>query len=237
MTRLKWLLIGLLIALPVAGGSAAAFSWGSGRIVAEKRSVPAFQGIDLMGSATVYLKQGPKQTLEVRTDDNLMRLLETSVINDTLRIGFRQSVARYSKCEIRITAPQIKYINVSGSGVIQGQNKLHAPAVSINISGSGALVLDLEARQVSIRIAGSGNGEIAGKAAELTAQISGSGGLSAFAFPVPRADVAISGSGTGKINVTEILTARISGSGTVEYRGNPLVNAFTSGSGRIAAAD
>ena len=237
MSKIKWLLIGLVIGIVLVQSIGFTFIWGSGRVVSENRTVPGFQGIDLSGSPEVFIRQGAKQSLVVRTDDNLLKHLETRVEGGTLKIRFREGVSRVTQCKIYITMAQLRALNISGSGSIQSENRFDSNDVATWISGSGNLKLNLETRRAMTRISGSGNCELKGKADELTAEISGSGNLNAFDFPVPEADVAISGSGNCNLDVSRALTARISGSGSVSYRGNPTVNAAAFGSGQIRAVN
>ena len=47
------------------------------------------------------------------------------------------------------------------------------------------------------------------------------------------ADISISGSGSAKVWVTQLLIVHISGSGSVDYRGNPRIVPKISGSGSV----
>lgn len=179
--RIEWILL-ILIGVIVLYSSGLAWTWGSGRIASEVRTVPAFDSIDLRGSGHVHLKEGSEQFLKVETDDNLLKRLETKVVFGCLRIGFRPGTIHGTRCEIYITMPRCKNLFVSGSGSIESEGMVHSDNVSLNISGSGNAVLDVETHKLDVVISGSGNANLIGKADELNAVISGSGNLGAFGF-------------------------------------------------------
>ena len=108
-----------------------------------------------------------------------------------------------------------------------------ADPVDAQISGSGDLSLELEARSVIARISGSGGIAMSGRTESLETRISGSGGLSAFDLETGNASIRISGSGSCKVHVKDELDVHISGSGSVDYKGNPKVNVSGSGSGSV----
>ena len=60
---------------------------GSGNIITEEREVSAFNKIHLKGSGKVFLAPGEKQTLVIKTDDNIMPLIETDVSGNKLSIS------------------------------------------------------------------------------------------------------------------------------------------------------
>ena len=49
---------------------------GSGNIILEEREVSEFNKVHLKGSGNVFLNRGEKQSLTIKTDDNIMPLLK-----------------------------------------------------------------------------------------------------------------------------------------------------------------
>lgn len=208
---------------------------GSGKLATEKRTVPAFHSIELSGTGNVYLQQGSEQSLTVTTDANLMSELNTNVFNGKLKIGFRNGVSRITRLDIHITLKELKGLNISGSGNIEGKGVFNASDLNINISGSGEIILETEAKTISSNISGSGEINLKGRVEAENIRISGSGDYNAFNLLSDKASVVIQGSGNCRINVAQELDAEVYGSGNVEYQGRPVVNIKSSGSGSIRA--
>ncbi len=218
---------------------------GSSLVIAQTsqtREVSAFTEVSLRISATVHLKQGDTQSVEVKGSEATLAKVITEVNERRLVIRYPNE-SRFSKwnpgnIDIYITIPQIDGLTISGSGSIISEGNIDSRILELIISGSGDIKLDgLKGDKVSAAISGSGNIHLLGKQAsnELKATISGSGNVKAIDFPTDIVDVKISGSGNCWVNSVKNLIVRLSGSGNVIYRGNPSVDSNISGSGKVRA--
>lgn len=187
---------------------------GSGNVAEETRPLDPFSRIESSGSVDVKIDKGETSQAIVTTDDNLLPMLETVVMGDTLKVRMNGSYVTSSGLLVRVTTPTLEAIEVSGSGNLKAPT-IDADTLTVDISGSGSVAA-------------------AGSAKSLAASLSGSGRLDAVALPVERARLAVSGSGSAKIHVNEELEASVSGSGSVRYGGSPKVSKDESGSGRVA---
>jgi hypothetical protein len=222
--------------------------------VREEREVPAFHSVDLRTVGSISLTQGDAQSLVVRADSNVLRYLKTEVQEGVLVISSRRNIRRDDAPEITIEMKQVRSLGISGSGEIQGQNRIVSKSLDLVISGSGTIMLELNAEQLSSKvsgsgdmfleveaktltthISGSGDVELSGKSADLDVKISGSGSLSAYDLETLNAHIKISGSGSCRVHARELLDVNISGSGDVVYMGNPKVSLTGSGSGSVRA--
>ncbi len=195
-----------------------------------------FKGVKLSCDAKVFITQGDIFEVVAVGEENVIEELELDVEDDTWNIEFDDCMKNYD-LEIYITMPIIKYLAVSGSGEIRGDNFFNVQDIVLRVSGSGGLCLGLYAEEVDGKISGSGRVELEGEAEFLDFDISGSGDLKAFNIPVEKADINISGSGDASVHVLEVLDVRISGSGNVFYKGHPVINSHISGSGDVVDAN
>ena len=135
------------------------------RVIIETREVPEFHSIRLSVRGVVFVTQGEKQPLEIRTDnDDVMRQLKTEVKNGTLKISSKKDVPGASNLRINIVMEQINELSVSGSGKIVGENRIVADEIRLNLSGSGNISLKLVAIRIKTKISGSGRVHLTGKA-------------------------------------------------------------------------
>lgn len=209
---------------------------GEGPIVKKTLKVADFKGFVLATSGNVYLRQGSNQSVEVESHQNIIDNIVTDLEEGIWKIKFKNPVSRYDKFNVYITVPTLTKAAISGSGDIKGETPFKGlGAVTLSISGSGDLMMEVEGESVDAKISGSGDINVKGKAKSLKAAISGSGDIVAEYLNVADAAVSISGSGDVSVNASENLNVQTSGSGDVSYRGRPRVQSRVSGSGSLTS--
>lgn len=207
----------------------------------DKRNVPSFSQISLRISGTLYIKQGPVQSVEINAKSSTLEKIETEVKDGKLIIKFEDNHFSWRNFEsgeilIHVTVPEIERLEVSGSGDIIAEGGIKAGGLGLAVSGSGDIKLaTLEASKVESSVSGSGDIfiEDGGGANSFSIAVSGSGNVKAEGFEAKNVTVKISGSGDCSVFASENLDVRVSGSGDVYYAGNPSVDSSVSGSGSV----
>jgi hypothetical protein len=174
---------------------------GSGISKTETRNVASFSKIELSGSPDVEVTVGPAVSVSVTGDDNVLPLIETTVSGDTLSIDSKSSYSTSLGVKVKITAPTIEGVSVSGSGDIR--------------------VTGLKGDAMDTGITGSGNVDLSGAVERLKAHITGSGDLRAGDLAAKNVHVTVTGSGDATVRATEELEGSVTGSGDIHYTGNP----------------
>ena len=210
---------------------------GSGNIITGEREVSEFNKVHLKGFGNVFLTLGEKQTLRIKTDNNLLPLIETDVSSKKLTISHGKHYLRPTVFEVYITINNLEEVAISGSGNVRGKDRFMADTFYTEISGSGDMDLEVETGRLEAKISGSGSIRLAGNAEDYTVSISGSGEVNAFAVQAKNVSVKISGSGECMAHAAESLVVKISGSGDVYYKGRPRINTKISGSGSLISRD
>ncbi|HTP00614.1 MAG TPA: head GIN domain-containing protein [Anaerolineales bacterium] len=189
---------------------------GSGHAASETRTVPAFDSVELAGSADVNIILADSPSVNVEADDNILPLVETVVNNGKLVIRTKPltNIVPTNKIVVTIAMKSLKDLTLSGSGNIN-VGAMTGPELTVDVSGSGNVTVE-------------------GTVDNLTVDLSGSGNVNANNLKAKSAKVGVSGSGDVKVNVSDTLDASISGSGNIRYEGNPAqVNKSVTGSGTI----
>ncbi len=189
---------------------------GSGKIVSETRNVGAFRGVNLAGSGDMEIKLGTTESVTIKADDNIVPLIETTILNGRLTIRTKPLTNITTSNGIRITvvAKSLDEITLAGSGSIKATG-MTGPNLIVTLPGSGDITVTGTAQQATITLLGSGNIYCDGlKASSVAATIMGSGNITAYA--------------------EKSLDASILGSGTIRYSGSPdQVTKSIKGSGTI----
>lgn len=189
---------------------------GSGNIVSENREIRDFTAVDVGGAIQVEITAQKNFNVEVEADDNLLPLVKTEVEGSTLKI---KTEGRYNSRKpilVRISAPNIEALDVSG-----------ASRVDLNNINNDNLIVDTSgASKVSIN----------GATKNLIADISGASKISAENLNSIDAAVDSSGASSADIAVSGNLKASASGASKIVYAGTPkIVENKTSGASSVKA--
>lgn len=211
---------------------------GKGPVVVEDRHTATFDGLVVEVPADAYFNQDSVFKVELHAQENILDEIETTVINNSLRIRFRHSNTRISSNEgitIYVSGPNVRSLAVDGSGYLQATAPITPANLSLQVEGSGSIrINNVTTTEINAGIEGSGSINVtSGTANVARARISGSGFMDLSGVMVKDADASISGSGNIKVFATETLKANISGSGTIFYKGTPTISTKVSGSGTV----
>jgi hypothetical protein len=190
---------------------------GNGIAASQTRTPGNFTAVKLTNAGKVNITSGPTLQLTIADDSNLLALVQTTVTNNELSIGYKQNVNIIGgNLIVTIVMPALNSTTNSGSGSFNVNGNFITNGVfQTSISGSGGITLT------------------GGSADSLIASITGSGNIKAEGFPVKDASVSISGSGEADVAPSDMLNAVLSGSGSIHYIGNPTVTKKISGSGTV----
>ncbi len=210
---------------------------GRGGTITADLDLNNFEGIKLKVDAVVFIAQGNNQSVVIEAEENIINEIELDVQNDIWDIEFNDCVNNHDDIRIFITMPYIRFLAVSGSGVIRSENIFDLGNLDWRVSGSGYIDWALNAQNIDSRISGSGKVFLEGNTEEFDFQISGSGDYRAFNLNAIEGDIRVSGSGDAEVRVADFLDVEINGSGDVFYKGFPALNVDISGSGSVIDAN
>jgi hypothetical protein len=223
----------VVIASGFAVPAVAARISGDGNATSQPREVGAFSSLELETSAEVAVKVGQPQRVVVVADSNLLQHVKTEVRGGKLVIDMDGDVRPKTPLRVEISVPELKDVEIDGSGDVTVEGAKGDAGLSID--GSGDIRWTGEAGELRVDIEGSGGVTLAGSAAQLTIEVSGSGDVDASKLKARDAVVEVEGSGDVAVHVDGgKLRAEVSGSGDVDWSGEATVErAVVSGSGAI----
>jgi hypothetical protein len=187
---------------------------GSGVAASSPRPVPAFTAIELTGSINVVVRVGSPRSVVVRSDDNLLSRITTTVDGGTLAVGTHGTFSTHAPMSVEVTVPALEAATLSGSG---------------NLAVTGV-------RAATFRAALEGSGVLraSGAVGHLDAALPGSGEMRLETLAARDVAAILSGSGRLLVLAKRTLDARLTGSGVILYGGDPAsVTRSVTGSGVI----
>lgn len=174
---------------------------GSGNVRTEKREVPGFKNLDISNAFEVDVAAGKDFGVEIEGDDNLLPLITTEVEGDVLVIRTEKGFNTSNPLKIRISAPDIESLELSGASKVNVSNLNND---SFKLDSSGASKISLQ-----------------GVTGEFEVHMSGASKLDAERLTAENVSVESSGASNAFVFVNNELRADLSGATNVTYSGNP----------------
>lgn len=196
--------------------------------------LPEFKGIYVNSNYTIYLKQTNKQEVTVEALTEIFSVTDIKVENGILMVNIERKPDNPNKSlwakiddvkfnptmKLYVSVKNINDLQVNGGGKIVSENSIATDYVSVGVSGSGSMDVDLKGNTIKAEVSGSGTLTLRGYATSIDAQVSGTGSLNGFNCVLETAKAKVSGSGECQLNVTNTLDALVLGSGKVKHKGN-----------------
>lgn len=209
-----WAITGITYAVP--SFNFFNYTKGSGNIVAQKRDIRDFTGVDAGGAMRIEITVGKEFALELEGDDNILPLVETSVRGGVLHFERSGGICTENRLIARISMPELDNLDISGA--------------------TAATVANVNSEDLKIKVSGASKIEINGAAADLDAKVSGASKLTAENLRTVRVRVKANGASKALVFASESVDADASGASKIIYSGNPAtVNKDASGASKIAA--
>lgn len=227
---------------------------GKGEIVSSTLSVGEFNELEASGAFDIVVSQGDVQSVELVGHQNIIEKIESTLVNEHLELDLERGCYNDYELTIYVTTPDIKAVQLNGSGDITikefdalatldlvitgsgnifGTYNLTVDDLSFLISGSGNINFAATALNITSEISGSGNVQLSGTTLTHEAIISGSGSFHTYQLISDDTDINVSGSGDFEVFANNSLNINISGSGNIYYKGYPNINTNISGSGNV----
>ncbi|WP_312437841.1 GIN domain-containing protein [Janthinobacterium sp.] len=185
----------------------------------QKRTVGAFNAIDIRGPISIEVESGKEHSLVARGDQKFLNGLVTEVVNGELKISMKDKNIKKTEGDPRVivTMPQLRKLIADGAGE-KILTKLNGPRVDISYQGAGRLLAD-------------------GKIDWLRLKAQGVGEVDTSALLAHNVDVNFDGIGSVKVYSSGELNAVVRGMGELVYYGKPkVVHKSVAGIGSVSAA-
>jgi len=201
-------------------------------------NVDSFNKLSLAFPANVIITQGNSTSFTVEGDNSIIQKMVVENEGNELIIKKKRRRDRIrGTVTIRITTPELKSIEIAGSGSVKSDNAIKAESFKTSIAGSGDVNIEFKSdmTDIEVEIAGSGSVKYRGDITinDLDIEIAGSGNFNGKSVVSKTADISIAGSGDCYVNATGTIKGSVAGSGNIYYTGKPVIRFESAGSGKI----
>lgn len=174
---------------------------GSGNMATEKREVSNFKAVDVGGVFQVEITAQKEFSVEVQADDNLLPLIKTEIRNGVLKIESENKFNTKNPIIVRISAPDIENLEVSGASKVTLTNLSND---NLQIDASGASKVKVEGTTTNLKV-----------------DVSGASKIDAENLKAENVSVDASGASNVNVFVSNELKIDASGASSVSYSGTP----------------
>ena len=208
--------------------------------VGQETTMNPFDAINVAGPFNVIYQQDGSNTVRVQGTTEQLSKITIYVKDGELYIDQRknESSSTFKGMQIFVTSPNVKDIDIAGSGTLTVPQALNADNLKLEVAGSGGITIaQLTCNNLDNDIAGSGDITIGiAQASEVKNDIAGSGDIDIAQLTCQKVKNDIAGSGDitlSNLNV-ENVNSNIAGSGNVILRGEiGSHNEDIAGSGKV----
>jgi Putative auto-transporter adhesin, head GIN domain len=209
------------IAIAIVATSCNGLIRGSKNIITETRTVSAFSSVKVSTSIEVEVQQGPTTEVRVEADDNIIKLIETNVVDGELRIKLKSNYGtNNATMKVYVTSPVYSSFSSSssseiiGKGIIANTNK-----ISLSASSSSTIELTLDAPSVILEASNSADIIASGKAKSVNADASNSATIKSMSLHAETVQAEASNSADVYVFASVKLNAIAKNSADVTYTG------------------
>ncbi len=194
---------------------------GEGPMTERSVEVSSFDQISISGGWEVTIVPGEAYDLQVNVQENLQDHVKVSINGSKLEVGVEGHVSTDERMKIRISAPEISGIYLSGASVLRSEAALRSSRLDLECSGASELYLEVDCDKITLDISGASEAYLEGNTGELDADVSGAAKFYGSACQTVSARVSASGASYADLLATESLKADASGASKIVYSGNP----------------
>jgi hypothetical protein len=172
---------------------------GNGNIQSETREVRDFKAVDVSGIFQVEIVAQKDFDVRVEADENLLPYIKTEVNDGVLEISTTKRIKSSSGLKVRISAPDINKLEVSGVAKVS--------------------VADLKNNNLELETSGASKVNLAGETEKLSVDVSGASNIDAENLKTRTATVDASGASKVSVFATESVRTDASGASRITYSG------------------
>ncbi len=204
---------------------------GEGPVRERTVNADGFSAISVSGGWEVIITPGEAYGFSFEAQQNLLDLMKVSVDGDELNIEMDGNVKTDDPMVVRISAPVITDIDLSGATKLNSEASFSGESLSIHGSGACEITIGCDLDALFLDLSGASKTTLSGRVDDLTISLSGASKIYAGDCASKIVKLNASGAAYADLNVSEELHVDASGASKINYKGNPSIHSTVSGPG------
>jgi len=189
------------------------------------------------GNFEIQYNASPLCSLTLEIQPNLREYINTEVKDGELVVRTTKQISKSSTPVLTVYAPVLNGLTITGICTFSANDIIKTNTFNLIINGACTGSAEFDVKNLNAVMSGAGDFELSGKADNAEIIMSGAGEIDAFSLQINKASVILSGSGSIKINCSDVLSINANGTGEVEYKGSPTLSLKKNGLVSITKVD
>jgi hypothetical protein len=195
---------------------------GNGVEKTEQRKIAeTFDKLEVSRGLEVIITEGTIAKVEVKSDENLLEYIETTVSNGTLEVTTKESIRSQSGTIVYVTMPNLQEVSSSSGSSVRSTNTLTGTNLIAKSSSGSELDLDVEIENIQAQTSSGSSIKLQGKALSVNHKASSGSEINGFQLVANEATVQASSGSSIEVYASQMLDAKVSSGASVEYQGKP----------------
>ena len=195
---------------------------GNTKIITEIRNIKEdFSSIDVNSGIEVVIEQSADKFISVETDSNLLKLIDTKVVDGVLHIEPNKMYNSTEGVKVVIRMPKIESLEASSGSKIKGKNSFKGENISIDTSSAAEVDVNLQYDNVKLDVSSGSQIHSKGIALKLDTSASSGGEIEALELLVNQVVASVSSGASTGVHPIVNLDADASSGGRITYNIEP----------------
>lgn len=192
---------------------------------AEVRQLPAFSGIEVSGTISLYLAQGNEQGVAVSAGDSRYNSkIKTTVKDNILHLSVDGGVWNTfnwadKKLKAYVTVKDLNRLDVSGACYVKVYGKVMSEQLRMDISGVSEVQGLVDIQKLNLDLSGASEAKLSGRVKDGIIDASGASKVNSYELVGDNVKISASGASNIKVTVNGVLHADASGGSVINYKG------------------
>ncbi len=202
-----------------------------GNIITELRTFDPFDELIIDGGISIEYILGESNTLSIEADSILMQNVETSLIENTLKISNNRPYRKQVNC--KLIAPMVKEIRISAGTKFISKDTIQSETLNFTVNAGSSFSLIGNFDTIISSINAGSQATLVGSCKEMKASVNAGSKLQSFEMETDHLIIHVNAGSNAVVNSEEIEASSTGGS-TIRYKeGAVLKNIETTGGGSI----
>ncbi len=207
--------------------------------VTENRVVGKFDSVSVDGPIQAFLVRNLGDTVRVVADDNLPRLISTTVEDGKLVIAPTQAIRHERVLKVYVSMETLRSIEVNGAATLDFTEKMNVDSLQVKLGGGAEARILAECKDMRVYMNDASNIFLAGKTTNLYIKLMGVSDIVAYNMISNNCllEIDTPPQSPGIFRVTAMDTLRVNmkkiSSRLVQVKGNPVLIRTGTGTGEV----
>ena len=197
---------------------------GNGTVVTEQRTIGEdFNAVRGSSGLDVVITKGDENKILVEADENLHEVIETEVVNGTLKIGVKGNIGNSEKKTVYVTYVSINTVEASSGADVVVNSLMEVENLTLDSSSGASITAEVFSKSLYAEASSGADLKITGRSASLKAKASSGADIDARELLALNCNADVSSGADIKVNVKNTLEVEATSGGDIHYYGSPAI--------------